>query len=525
MRWGFSLSKGMTMKRALFGLLLCWATNLYTQPLQVIWDRSGVGDHSHFGTGIVALGDQNQDGFDNWAVLSAGRAAPGDDNESRFDLFRGGNPPSTVPYMTFRGRLSPRRDFLEANVIGDVNGDGFKDWWTWNLVPGDTVVQVDIYFGGPSADTIPDVLFHFPATGWDWMDPVGDINGDGYDDFYFYNAGGVGLPLDRTFFFFGGNPLDTIPDMVIHGNPRGSQSSLPRAFGDINGDGYGDFLTTNHNSTQTTYIFLGGNPPDTLPDYEWYNFQVGDCTLQPDLNADGRTDLCIAQFESIDVHFGGNAMSRTPNFTLSFPQCDGGPWELGSAGDFNHDGFEDLVAVDPSCNQSHGGLKLYLGHPWLYYAPVIEIYGRRAPLNLVGIRHATGLGDVNGDGIEDLAIGATNEEAEGQQGRVVILSGDTTLRADSKEQRVLLPTDLRVTVFPNPFNSETTIRFDVPVFAPELDLNLYNLLGQAVQHITLRVMPGIAQYHLDAGALATGVYLLRVQVGSLSNTQKLMVLR
>jgi glucuronoarabinoxylan endo-1,4-beta-xylanase len=108
---------------------------------------------------------------------------------------------------------------------------------------------------------------------------------------------------------------------------------------------------------------------------------------------------------------------------------------------------------------------------------------------------------------------------------VVILSGDTTLRADADEPRAALPSDLHVTVFPNPFNYQTTIRVDVPVFAARLDLSLYNLLGQAVQEATLRNVLGMTQYHFDAGALATGVYLLRVQAGSLINTQKLMVLR
>jgi hypothetical protein len=521
----FYFSKGVELMRTIL-LTLLVATLAQAQPWQpvVIWDRSGLGEHSHFGTGVDPLGDQNEDGFDDWAVLSAGRADPGQENESRFDLFHGGNAPDTIPYMTFKGRLSPRRDFLEARVIGDVNGDGYKDWWTWNLVPGDTVVEVEVFFGGPDADTVADGYYHFPATSWDWMHPVGDINGDGSDDFYLYlhSAG-----HDETYFFLGGSPLDTIPDLVIYSTPHGPTSSLPRAFGDINGDGYGDFLTSNNESPPTAYLFLGGTTPDTVADAVWPGFYIRTSSLECDLNGDHRADLVTSWGTTLNVHLGRIPLNTTPDYVLRFLGCDNGAQWMESAGDFNDDGYEDMTAIDPACNLGFGGLKLYLGHPWLNPDPVLSIDGGELPLDLIGICHVAAIGDVNGDGIQDLAIGATNEMTyhEGQRGRVVILSGDTTLRVGVDRFRTDMPQDLTVSVYPNPFNGRTTVRFSLAA-AGDVDVRVFDVMGrEAMRVLHDRLSAGEQTVAMNASGLASGVYLLVLRANGESLSQKLLLIR
>lgn len=50
---------------------------------------------------IWAMGDQNDDDYDDWAVSAVGEYGELPENEARFMLFHGGNPPETEPYMTF----------------------------------------------------------------------------------------------------------------------------------------------------------------------------------------------------------------------------------------------------------------------------------------------------------------------------------------------------------------------------------------------------------------------------------------
>jgi hypothetical protein len=124
-----------------------------------------------------------------------------------------------------------------------------------------------------------------------------------------------------------------------------------------------------------------------------------------------------------------------------------------------------------------------------------------------------------------LAIGAFNTNWDGRRGRVVVLSGDTTLRVGADELRPEIPQQLEITIYPNPFNSETTILLDIPLYSAEVSLTTYNLLGQVVRQATLPNLIGTTRYRFDATGLSSGVYLLRVQAGSLTNTQKLMVVR
>jgi hypothetical protein len=251
--------------------------------------------------------------------------------------------------------------------------------------------------------------------------------------------------------------------------------------------------------------------------------------MRCDLNHDHKADLVISrsgtQRDYLDVHFGRDTLSPLPDYQLNFPDCENMALFLCSVGDINRDGYDDLVAISEACNLGWGGLRLYLGHPWLNPDPILAIDGREPPLNLVGIRWATGLGDVDGDGVEDWAVGATNDNFDGLRGRVVILSGDSTLRVDAHEPRVEVPRDLRVTVYPNPFNAEATISLDLPGYFPELQVTVFNLLGEVVTQTTLHNVWGPTQYRLDASALSPGLYLLRVTAGDLQATQKLVLLK
>jgi hypothetical protein len=84
--------------------------------------------------------------------------------------------------------------------------------------------------------------------------------------------------------------------------------------------------------------------------------------------------------------------------------------------------------------------------------------------------------------------------------------------------------------YPNPFNPETAIRYHIGLDRPEpVSLRIYNLLGQEVRTLADDVH-GSGAYQAvwdgrdDAGRmLASGIYFVRLQVGEMGQTRKLVL--
>jgi hypothetical protein len=79
--------------------------------------------------------------------------------------------------------------------------------------------------------------------------------------------------------------------------------------------------------------------------------------------------------------------------------------------------------------------------------------------------------------------------------------------------------------YPNPFNPSTTIKFALPK-ASHVLLKVYNLLGQDVATLVNETLgPGTYERTFNAGGLASGVYLYRLQSGEFLTTKKLIMMR
>jgi hypothetical protein len=80
--------------------------------------------------------------------------------------------------------------------------------------------------------------------------------------------------------------------------------------------------------------------------------------------------------------------------------------------------------------------------------------------------------------------------------------------------------------YPNPFNPSTFINFELP-FTNEVDLSIYNLLGQkVVTLISERKEAGYHQFEWDASGYASGVYYYRLSTSAgFVQTKKLVLLK
>jgi len=136
--------------------------------------------------------------------------------------------------------------------LGDINGDGYEDFavgapyypeWT------DTG-RVYIYFGTENRDLNVDSVLDAPE-GVNWFGAsvcgLPDVTGDGCDEFL---VGAWGYWDGRVFLYFGGSPPDDVPDRVYWDPLYGYGSDL--ASGNVNRDGFSDFLVAGGGVTQCT---------------------------------------------------------------------------------------------------------------------------------------------------------------------------------------------------------------------------------------------------------------------------------
>jgi hypothetical protein len=119
----FHFDKAVTTRGSVMllpALILLFAGAAQAQ-FTVLWDKSGAYDSSRYGQVVISLGDQNQDGYADWAVYSAGNTAPGTPEQSRLEFFHGGNPPDTIPYMTRLADGISELGLGYAQAFGDLN--------------------------------------------------------------------------------------------------------------------------------------------------------------------------------------------------------------------------------------------------------------------------------------------------------------------------------------------------------------------------------------------------------------------
>jgi hypothetical protein len=158
-----------------------------------------------------------------------------------------------------------------AKGIGDINGDGFDDFMismrTGNLVRDQGVVK--LYFGSADFDLNEDIVFHYPGSDnlndFGGRYGIGDVNGDGYDDFVLTGVFGDWVyPKGKAFLYYGGETIDTIPANEFY-QPNAIQDAFGETYsvGDINKDSYQDFVISSpynwSDGKGYAYLFWGGD--------------------------------------------------------------------------------------------------------------------------------------------------------------------------------------------------------------------------------------------------------------------------
>jgi hypothetical protein len=534
------------MKKIVMAIVLGVAAAGYGQPYQpehLLHMCGQPGYHQWFGRKIIGVGDINRDGCDDFVVSVTLNTSP---PQGQFAIYFGGSPPDSIPDILFQNPYSDGGFDADARNIGDVNGDGYDDIAVGGNYPSENVGRVFIYYGGNALDTIPDIVLAQGPSDDAFSSNfcgLGDINGDGYGDIAVqavnYQSG-----RGKLWIYFGGDPMDTIPDWEKAGTHSYAGYGCFMAGGDLNGDGFSDFVI-NENSTSNDYsdyqIYFGSTTIDTLYDLliQGSTYSMGGyIAIIPNLNGDNYADLLIScgNPRGTAVFFGGNPFNLDIDVILQGLSSANAAWRISRAGDVNVDGYDDVIVGQNGDQQVFGGRVLvYFGGAWVSPNPYMVWNGWFQPWEGCG-EAICDPGDVNGDGVDDIMFASFN--GFNQPGCVDIWLGDSAfVAAVPQEQPATIPQSFRLLPpYPNPFNSSLTIPLELrPEMLGKFNLKIYNVLGQEVIDLkdklgTTQSTSGFYEVTWDGRdkfgiGIGSGIYFVYSQYGSSIQIRKAVLLQ
>ncbi len=136
--------------------------------------------------------------------------------------------------------------------------------------------------------------------------------------------------------------------------------------------------------------------------------------------------------------------------------------------------------------------------------------------NIAGFYQTPGLAEMSGvrDGLCYVADGSS----------IVILDFSEALSTPFGHEPEFQPSKFFLTAYPNPFNSTTTINFNMPGIE-KAELRVYDLQGRLVHElVNCRLDAGEHNVRFDASGLVSGVYLMKLECGSEITSHKHVVL-
>jgi hypothetical protein len=336
-----------------------------------------------------------------------------------------------------------------CNDLIDNDCDTTATGCEWDATYASTAADA-ILSGGATSDGVGGVLT--------WG---GDFGTDGFDDLVMGVPGNDSAGSGAGAVYVTSSTLTTLTvstlSYILKGATAGDAFGSAVSTGDVDGDGVEDLLVgaTGYDSSAKTdvgraYLFHGplsatmttGSASNTFTSFIASDKAGAAVAINGDMNGDGFDDLAIggtgydntplSGVGLVSLFVGASSVSGSLTTSATYRYSGSAASEgLGSvltfAGDMDGDGYDELAVGSPTLSSSQGAVYVLEGNPTAAVTTMAAAAGATftGPTSGLAGTSLAAAGDVDGDGYDDLLVGAPGVTSSA--GAAYVVTGKATL--------------------------------------------------------------------------------------------------